>query len=53
MGNGERRGRSARPADLVVSPAGPLFLVTLLLLAGWIKLDLAIILVYGRPLDLY
>ena len=54
MGNGERRGRSARPADLVVSPAGPqLFLETLLSLAGWIKLDLAVISVCGRPLGLY
>ena len=25
----------------------------LFLLAGWIRLDLAVILVYGRPLDLY
>ena len=46
MGNGERRGRSARLADLGVSPAGPLFLEALFLLAGWIRLDLAVILVY-------
>ena len=35
------------------APQGVYFLATLLLLAGWIRLDLAVILVYGRPLDLY
>ena len=53
MGDGEERGRDAAPADRNPSPAGRLFLETLFLLAGWIRLDLAVILVYERPLDLY
>ena len=34
-------------------PGGYFFLETLLSLAGWIRLGPAVILVYGRPLDLY
>ena len=51
--HGERRGRSAPPADPVVSPAGLLFLETLFLLAGCIRLALAVLLVYDSPLELY
>ena len=48
----ERKEHGASGSGLP-SPAGRLFLETPFLLAGWIRLDLAVILVYGRPLDLY
>ena len=53
MGDGEERERGAPLADRNPSPAGRLFLETLFLLAGWIRLNLAVILVYGWPLDLH
>ena len=53
MGDGEERGRDAAPADRNASPAGRLFLGTLFLLAGCTRLILAVLLVYGSPLELY
>ena len=53
MGDGEERGRDAAPADRNLSPAGRLFLETLFLLAGCTRLILAVLLVYGSPLELY
>ena len=51
MGDGEERGRDAAPADRNPSPAGRLFLETLLLLAGCTRLILAVLLVCGSPLE--
>ena len=53
MGDGEERGRDAAPADRNRGPAGRLFLGTLFLLAGCTRLILAVLLVYGSPLELY
>ena len=53
MGDGEERGRDAAPADRNPSPAGRLFFETLFLLAGCTRLILAVLLVYGSPLELY
>ena len=52
MGDGEERGRDAAPADRNPSPAGRLFLETLLSCAGCIRLFLAVLLVYNSPLEL-
>ena len=49
----DAKGRDAAPADRNPSPAGRLFLETLLLLAGCTRLILAVLLVYGSPLELY
>ena len=49
----ERGEEGARRQRIRFRAPQRLFLETLLLLAGWIRLDLAVILVYGRPLDLY
>ena len=51
--HGRRRGRSARAVLGRSSPAGRLYLETLFLLAGCIRLALAVLLVYGSPLELY
>ena len=53
MGDGEERGRDAAPADRNGGPAGRLFFGTLFLLAGCTRLILAVLLVYGSPLELY
>ena len=52
-GSWKEERRSARAVLVCSSPAGWLFLETLFLLAGCIRLALAVLLVYGSPLELY
>ena len=49
----ERKEREGSGGLVCRSPAGRLFLETLFLLAGCIRLALAVLLVYDSPLELY